>query len=424
MNQTAENYFNEKGYVVLGNALNQKEAKDLTNHMFKLFEEGKLVKDAQCPLSDAVYGDPVFDGLMEQFAKPIGDQIGKELIPTYTYARIYRPGDILKKHKDRPSCEISATLTLGFNSKNIWPIGFEDSTGAEAILTLDVGDLAVYKGTELMHWREPFKGEWHVQVFLHYVDANGPYKDFAFDKREKVNNNSQDLGTAENNTTNNNIPKTDGVDIKKPQFDSIFIPSSTDTYLPGYFPIKSDNFPELMFTEEECDAIINITKESYASNASVGSDSKSRVAKEVRSAKIYNISPIKEYRWIFEKIAHAVSVANVVHFDYDISNISHAIQLIHYPSDGDVKGHYNWHVDAGNDTLATRKISFTAQLSDPNSYEGCDLIVNDHCNEVKAVRDRGSISLFPSYMPHIVTPIEKGDRYALVIWVHGSRRFK
>ena len=100
------------------------------------------------------------------------------------------------------------------------------------------------------------------------------------------------------------------------------------------------------------------------------------------------------------------------------------MQLIHYPSDTEVPGHYDWHVDAGNGTVATRKISFTAQLSSSDSYTGCDLVVDDHGNKIQAVRERGSISLFPSYMPHVVTPIETGDRYALVIWIHGPRRFK
>lgn len=423
---TAQDYFNDKGYVVLSNALNRKEADDLTKHMFSLHEKGLTKQDEQCPLSDAIYGDPVFDTLMMNLAKPLGEQIGKELIPTYTYARIYRPGDILKKHKDRESCEISATLTLGYDSKNIWPIGFEDAHGKEAMLALDVGDLAVYKGTELVHWREPFKGNWHVQVFVHYVDANGPYKEFAFDKRENIhqNNVQQNTDQQASQETNQPVNKINGIDIKPPVFESIFIPNNKDTFLPGYFAINSQNLPELMFTKEECKQIIDITTDAYPTNASVGSEKSSKVAKEIRSAKIYDITPTYENKWIFEKIAKAVSVANTVYFDYDISNIAHGLQLIHYPSDTDVKGHYNWHVDAGNDMLATRKISFTAQLSDPEDYVGCDLKVNNHCQEVQAVREQGSISLFPSYMPHIVTPIEKGDRYALVIWIHGSRRFK
>ena len=135
MNQTTE-YFEQNGYVVLKDALSKEQCDALTKYMFNLLEQGKLVKDSQCPLSDAVYGDIVFDNLLQKFAKPIGDSVGRNLLPTYTYARIYRPGEILKRHKDRPACEISATLTLGFDSKPIWPIFFDEEK--EIGVSLDV----------------------------------------------------------------------------------------------------------------------------------------------------------------------------------------------------------------------------------------------------------------------------------------------
>jgi PKHD-type hydroxylase len=211
--------------------------------------------------------------------------------------------------------------------------------------------------------------------------------------------------------------------IPDPVFGGVVLPGRDNT-LPGYFPVNSETFPQMMFTEEECDRIIQIAHDSYAASASVGGDSKGTVARKIRSAEIYSVENIEENKWIFDKVAKAVSVANAVHFDYDISHIEHSLQLIHYPSDAEVPGHYDWHVDAGNGTVATRKISFTAQLSNSDSYTGCDLVVDDHGNKIQAVRERGSISLFPSYMPHVVTPIKTGNRYALVIWIHGPRRFK
>ena len=90
----------------------------------------------------------------------------------------------------------------------------------------------------------------------------------------------------------------------------------------------------------------------------------------------------------------------------------------------DKSDHYNWHVDAGPGESATRKISFTVQLSDPNEYEECNLLVLDHSKEIQAIRDQGSLSMFPSYMPHCVTPIKSGERWALVIWVHGPNPFR
>jgi predicted 2-oxoglutarate/Fe(II)-dependent dioxygenase YbiX len=429
MNQTTE-YFEKNGYVVLKGALTKEQASNLTQHMFDLHDQGKLVNDDQCPLSNAVYGDPIFDEILQKFAKPIGDAVGKTLLPTYTYARIYRPGEILKRHKDRPSCEISATLTLGFDSKPIWPIFFDEER--EIAVSLDVGELAVYKGCEILHWRTPFKGQWHVQVFLHYVDANGPYKDHHKDGRS-------DFGTQK--TKNVNYPEIKETTQKpvqrpianetvkqtrfqRPIFNSVIIPK-TETIFPGYFCVDKENLSELRFTSQECQRIIDLTKQNYPTSASIGGSSdNSRITREIRSANIFSLENDEENRWIYEKVANTVSIANTLHFDYEISGITHAIQLIEYRSDVPVQGHYDWHIDAGPGEPVFRKISLTAQLSDPNDYEGCELIINNHGSNIVGTKERGSVHLFPSYMPHKVTPITKGTRYALVIWIHGSRRFR
>ena len=412
--------FDKNGYVVLSNALSQEECKSLVDHMFDLHKQGKLEKDDQCPLSDSVYGDEKLDALLERMAGPIGFNVGKKLLPTYTYARIYRPGEILKRHKDRPACEISATLTLGYDANSVWPILFDEDK--EIVVELETGEMAVYKGCDIMHWRAPFKGNWHVQVFLHYVDADGPHADQALDGRASLG-----IDKTQQKSISLNKPKPSSTlpeaDISR--YDTVLLPEQ-DNLLPGYIPINKDIHPELMFTKEECEKIIAITKNTYPSTASVGgTKDNSKIAKQIRSADIYNITTTEpENKWIFEKVIRAVHQLNQEHFKYDITGIMGGLQLIHYRSDTDVKGHYDWHVDAGNGKTATRKISFTAQLSDPSTYEGCDLMVNDHCNQVQAVRDQGSISLFPSYMPHIVTPIKSGERFALVIWIHGSSRFR
>jgi hypothetical protein len=124
-------------------------------------------------------------------------ETGLELVPTYSYARIYKHGDILKRHKDRPSCEISTTIHLGGDP---WSI-FIDGTGQDNVIDeykgiikpgapagtevmLNVGDMLVYSGCELEHWREPFKGNTCAQVFLHYNHLNGPFSEQnRFDKR-------------------------------------------------------------------------------------------------------------------------------------------------------------------------------------------------------------------------------------------------
>ena len=155
--------------------------------------------DKQIPGAYSKYADWVMETLL-QYMRPIMKiKTGMDLVPTYSYTRLYEKGNILYRHKDRPSCEISTTLHLGGDE---WPI-FLDPTGANNILSgretstvvkpgapkgiqvdLKVGDMLIYSGCELEHWREPFQGTVCSQVFLHYNHANGPFaKTNLFDKR-------------------------------------------------------------------------------------------------------------------------------------------------------------------------------------------------------------------------------------------------
>jgi len=411
---TPKHVFDEVGYVVLKDVFDRQRCQELTDHMFTLFKEGKLEKDEQCPLSDSVYGDPVFDSILEQMAEPIGNHIGKVLLPTYTYARIYRPGEELKIHKDRPACQYSATLTLGFDAKQIWPIFMDEKK--ETRVDLDVGEMIVYSGCDIAHWRPPFKGNWQVQVFFHYVEKGGPFESEFRDGRSQlgVDKNLKPVKLTGNNRLD--------VEYRYPIRNGIMIPSNDVTF-PGYLPITSETMPELMFTKEECKKIIGLTDGYYSGSASIGTDG-SNLNRDIRSADIFSLDNDEENRWIFDKVANIVAISNAGHFDYDIMGITHSLQLIHYNVNDKVNGHYNWHIDAGPGEAATRKISFTAQLSDPDDYTGCNLNLNDGGNIVTASREQGSIHLFPSYLPHQVTSIESGDRWALVIWVHGSKRFR
>ena len=146
--------------------------------------------DKQVPNTYSHYADMVMETLMMKVLPRMEKETGLQLIPTYSYARIYKKGDILKRHKDRPSCEISTTVNLGGDP---WPI-FIDGTGSNNVIDeyknimkpnapegtkvlLEVGDMLVYSGCELEHWREPFKGNTCGQVFLHYNHVNGPFAD-------------------------------------------------------------------------------------------------------------------------------------------------------------------------------------------------------------------------------------------------------
>ena len=133
-------------------------------------------KDEQIPNTFSCYGDTFMETLMMKVLPIMKKHTELNLVPCYSYTRAYKKGDILKKHKDRPSCEISTTLHLGGNSWSIYLNGIK--------VDLNVGDMLVYSGCELEHWREPFKGDVCVQTFLHYNDINGRFGDKnKFDKR-------------------------------------------------------------------------------------------------------------------------------------------------------------------------------------------------------------------------------------------------
>ena len=145
-------------------------------------------EDKQIPGAYSKYGDWVMETLLMYMIPIMKAKTGLELIPTYSYTRLYEKGNKLRRHKDRPSCEISTTLHLGGDE---WPIFLDPSGGNFVIdefkeihkpgapkgvkVDLKIGDMLIYSGCELEHWREPFEGNVCSQVFLHYNHANGPF---------------------------------------------------------------------------------------------------------------------------------------------------------------------------------------------------------------------------------------------------------
>ena len=140
--------------------------------------------DGQIPHTYSNYSDIAMETLMLKCQPIMEKTTGLKLTPAYTFARIYKHGDVLKRHKDRFSCEISTTMTLGGDPWAIYlePSGKEGMKGIK--VDLKVGDMLVYSGCELEHWRNKFKGKECIQVFLHYNNRKTPgAKDNMFDKR-------------------------------------------------------------------------------------------------------------------------------------------------------------------------------------------------------------------------------------------------
>jgi len=179
--------FKEKGYHVVKNFLDKDFTYFIQDYFFLRIKAGHAdTNDKQAPFSYSFYSDPFMETILEASIEPLSEISEFKLLPTYTYSRLYGVGDELVNHRDRPSCEMSATLALGIpEGESINPIYFsknEDKSDPVEVL-LEPGDLCLYRGCDLYHWRPPFTQKWYLQAFLHYVNADGPYADHIYDKR-------------------------------------------------------------------------------------------------------------------------------------------------------------------------------------------------------------------------------------------------
>ena len=194
--------FKQKKYTVIKQAI----SKDLASFVANYFSMQKQVYDTcrnaryispyeniighyehqneQIPNTYSQYSNMAMETLLLKCQPKMEEATGLKLYPAYTYARIYKKGDELKRHKDRFSCEISTTMNLGGDD---WPIYLEPSgeVGKKGIkVDLKPGDMLVYSGCELEHWRNKFRGKECIQAFLHYNNRKTPgAKDNMFDKR-------------------------------------------------------------------------------------------------------------------------------------------------------------------------------------------------------------------------------------------------
>jgi len=177
--------FDLQGYAVLKSVLDAKTTSFLNQFAQIYAASGAARSDRAVPGSPAAYGAPLMEKVLLNVLPAVEKASGRKLFPTYSYFRVYKHGDTLVRHKDRPSCEISVSVCLGYRAPETWPLYVEGHTGVFAA-KLEPGDGVLYRGIECPHWRESFAGESASQVFFHYVDQNGPCAEWRFDKRSEL----------------------------------------------------------------------------------------------------------------------------------------------------------------------------------------------------------------------------------------------
>jgi hypothetical protein len=138
---------------------------------------------ANAPSQYARYADPLMEVILVDSREAVEAVVGKELLPTYSYSRVYVEGDELERHVDRPSCEYSVTVNVACDGEP-WPIWMQYGDAEPTKVTLNPGDAVIYKGCEVYHWRNKMiHARVNAQFMLHYVAKDGPFAEYHWDKR-------------------------------------------------------------------------------------------------------------------------------------------------------------------------------------------------------------------------------------------------
>lgn len=170
---------------------------------------------------------------------------------------------------------------------------------------------------------------------------------------------------------------------------------------------------QALFTPEECRRIISESGEAGLQQGTIGGVKDKQENVRVRKSDIRFCFPDEQNRWIFDRLEDEVHKANQT-YGFEIDGFFEGFQIARYAAGG----HYTWHMDIGNAGLSLRKLSMTVQLSDAGDYTGGDL---KHIVATRpASREIGSLTIFPSYLLHVVDPVLSGVRYSLVAWVSGT----
>ena len=165
------NEFKKKGYIEIKEFM--KSPKKLYNYTLKDYKNEDF-KDEQVMNTPSFYNDKKMVKLHIEFLPLVEKHTGKKLSKTYCYYRRYKKGDILRIHSDRPACEISVTLHLGRKGM-AWPLWIVNYDEDANMVLQEPGDAIIYRGCDLKHWRpKNLYADNYSQLFLHYVDKNGP----------------------------------------------------------------------------------------------------------------------------------------------------------------------------------------------------------------------------------------------------------
>jgi hypothetical protein len=378
----------DNNYEYVQEFISKERATVLADEFKKFAIDNDLKGDFQAQHSQSTYNFIGFLELLCEKTPEVSKLLGEPVLPTYTYARIYKEGSDLKRHRDREACEIS--LTLNLYSDSDWPIWIQKPDGSEVKLNLSSGDAMLYRGDVADHWRDTFNGKECVQVFLHYVRSRGDNSWAMFDKeRVKPHN------------------------WKKPSAPASIAPKEKRTYYKNIedYIIELEDIVPL----DLCKRILAEYPDSEFLPTRLGSGV---VDRTIRSANVIGISGDAfimrnpEVRKqldteLFECAKKAIAGYNAKFPEAKIIEDS-GYDLLRYQS-GEF---YTQHTDSFK--TMPRAISCSFALNEDYEGGGFAFFDRDFVYKCKA----GSAIMFPSNFmyPHEILPVTKGTRYSIITW--------
>lgn len=466
----------EQNFLVLRDLIPEEEAKDIGRKFKEDCERVNFPGDTQASNSHSVYNYKEALELLCNLTNDISDTIEEPVLPTYTYGRIYKENSVLKKHTDRPACEVSITLHL--DGDHIWPIWVENQDGKSHCIELKPGDALLYLGCIAPHWRDEFDGTWYAQFFMHYVRSNGPAARCYFDKekiRGKIENEIVDSLIKESKDETP-IPR----HLTNRYLDGILLSENDLCEIPNQKEINHEEDEEMNSTEEKSilqileekknrfkkksnqveenkpieSAFVRFDQKKESNENSTTIDDFIRVYENSLSDKICN-DILNEYvtsdDWSpamtgggLDQNARNCDVIGTSNRDIMDKNFNYRKMLDekiyncinscmkNYESECASKEGLCISQDTGYELLRYREGQFYVQHTDHFKQNprvlSCSICLNDDYEggefaffdrRIKIKPKKGSVIMFPSsfMFPHEVMPVIKGNRYAIITWL-------
>ncbi len=169
------------------------------------------------------------------------------------------------------------------------------------------------------------------------------------------------------------------------------------------------------FSTGECDHIVASIADTPTDNALLVGRNRDH---NLRDAELVWMDDVEDLNWVMTRLIELVRHSNKHQFDFDLREFAESPQVAGY--DATKGGHFGWHSDIGHGRVAgKRKLTLVLQLTNPDTYDGGDLEIMPGSHILSASRSQGSVSVFPSFVLHQVTPVKRGFRRSLTVWAHG-----